>query len=63
MEFLGKTIFHVWKLQDKHFFINGNFMITIFFKKKQTLLFFITRLLYLVQIGGETRLNIFSMVF
>ena len=38
-------------------------MITIFFQKKETVFFFITRLFYLVQIAAETSSNLFSMVF
>ena len=37
----------------------GNCMITIFFQEKETYIFFITRLFYLVQIAAETSSKFF----
>ena len=44
-------------------FMYGSCMITIFFQKKRNVVFFITRLFYLVQIAAETSSNLFSMIF
>ena len=43
-------------------FIYRNCMITIFFQKRK-IVFFVTRLFYLVQIAAKTSSNFFSMIF